>query len=405
MPLACSVCQIWGLHAFNTAADFSTFRGATRRRAASTTPPFSSVTNLGRLNAKSLNMNDHIDSSNSINSIDEHEEEVDIESVSEAEALLACRAYLQRKNKLGEWYEWEARKELRTQATQHGLYGMTAFVVKDSGLDDVRQSAASAQSEEDSAVATGSGSSKRNPVKSFAFDGFQTTWNGGPSGTRLRRSEAAKQKWSNPAFRQKWYEQRWGGDRLLKIKQQQRANQVKRMEDKVRALKPESFLANPLVSAMTEEEIAEAIRIYVTSRRRISATRKKRAAQRKEGSQELPLTNEDQVPSRRSLMASSPDMQAQKRQERAAQAKLRYQTRLLNQEEKASSSNENASVAAKHESNKLMLKNLQRPTGSTPRDAMARINADLDADCSFVTTTPVERVGAFVLYKLKEGAA
>ena len=376
-------------------------------------------------------------------------EEIDIDSVSEAEALLACRAYLQRKNRLGEWYEGNARKEMRLAAKRKAI-GLEPLNLGDDDvmpvlfetLSSTKEMSAGSRSESDngsSAPARAAATEKTSP-----FDGFQTTWNGGPSGSRLRRSQAAKLNWANPEFRAKWYAKRWGD----RVPTKKRSNKDKILEDRVRALKPESFLANPLVSAMTEDEIAEAIRIYIVSRRKISVARTNMAKSRRKSEPVMTDAPKVDQPTQASLlMMSSPEAMAKKRQERAEQAKLRYQTRLLNQGIKATVA---ATRSSKPKARKALLQG-QRPTGMTPRDAMARINTDLEAgirpavsdvelvlqvqrlsnrrkllirilrecfglrgkcvpaditdpssELTFVTSTPVKLVGALLLYKLRE---
>ena len=396
----------------------------------------SSTTILRSTNSNHQTSDSVLESNATTNSAWDDAETIDIDSVSEAEALLACRAYLQRKNRLGEWYQGQARKQMR-QAAKRQVLGINengSELPAFEPLPTTTKETAVARPGKDQSPAVGA--SETSP-----FDGFQITWNGGPSGSRLRRSQAAKLKWTNPEFRAKWYAQRWGG-RIPK----KRSNKDKILEERVRALKPESFLANPLVSAMTEEEIAEAIRMYIVSRRKISVARTNMAKSRREETVKTETLTADQ-PTQAPLLVSTPEAMAKKRQERAEQAKLRYQKRLSNQGTKAT---DIATNSHKPKAKKTLLQ-VQRPGGSTPRDAMARINADLESgnrpaasdvelvlqaqrlsnrrqllirilrECfglrgkcvpadvtnpssalTFVTSTPIELVGALVLQKLRE---
>ena len=381
----------------------------------------------------------------------DYDDYVDVDSVSEAEALLACRAYLQRRNRLGEWTAGERRKQLRKEARKQGnIFGeerhwynnetddfdtIMDFDSSDETTDDDGEEAEDDDDDDDD--------DKNNKLDDY-FERDGSIWDTGPSPSRIRRSEAAKRKWDRPEYRAAWYKQRWEG-RVNK----KRSNKDKMLEEKIRALSPEAFLAKEEVVSMTEEEIAEAIRIYVISKRKRTATKKRQLAERRAKQSMFSDSDDDEEEEEEEEVSndtsSEPDTETilqQRREARSENAKRIYQIRL-----------ENAKIRQQPKERATPVKKLPKTLAarSTPQDAIVRVIAQLDAqlrpdiadvelmlqtgrlanrkqvlcrilrdcfdlrgkcipidltnnasECRFATTAPVEEVGAFVLLKLRQ---
>ena len=287
---------------------------------------------------------------------------INVDSVSDAEALLACRAYLQRRNQLGLWKTKERRRRgqpSRMNTTTTISDSDTGFFwpdptqlkylyrsdINSSNLEDDFFDEGNSDGDEEefnewdsadedqyirrkSTSADGEVSAVPDMIRADDIehennmneldhtmtidDDFQT---------HRRRSMAARRTWSDPKFRSRWYENRWGEHR-----RQRRPLQQKALESRLRALDPDEFLESAALASMTEEEIAKAIRTYVSSNRKRSVSRQKSLQARKAlltetGSKRLPrdfLLNQDPIQLEKAQ---------RRRAERAANA---YKTRLAN---------------------------------------------------------------------------
>jgi hypothetical protein len=209
-----------------------------------------------------------------------------------------------------------------------------------------------------------------------------------PSESRIRRSRAIKKVWSDAAFRQKWYERRWGNRRSKQEKE--RIARDRRAEKLARAL-PAGFLGSEELASMTEEEIAHAIQSRVSSvqkrvtRRRETLRKRKefllssseaiiKAAQQGQGA----ILNEQEAErlSRDVLFTKSREQLEAAQKRRSERAKKVYATRLKNEKEKLpppiSTATENRPARPKGR--------FFPPKQPTPRDAMLRIEHSLDHD-------------------------
>jgi hypothetical protein len=394
-----------------------------------------------------------------------------INSVSEGEAVLACRAYLKKHARL-EWTQRNERRRLQeAPSDEPGFFwgdtkqlkyftmdrskwlvnggagaggGDKMDISKESNLDDVDPQDGKEiwatvhpqtilqgvdlykdQEEDDAELSS---------IDNNYFVGFDES----PSPSRIRRSQAARKIWSDPEFYKRWYQQRWGRSSILHT-QKRRRHKV--LEERVRALKPDSFLALPQVGAMTEYEIADAIRTYVQSRARQSTAHKAAGTRRNAETISPPFfahTNETRLPGD-FLFRVDPAAMERARQERSDRATRLYQKRRDNQ----------GTMTAP----KITIKQAKSSTSHTfvtlsPRDALGRIQVALDAgvlpcvkdvecilkpsklsrrkdtlrrilsdgfdlrgkcvpvdeDMVFVTTCTIDHLGAFVLQKLREAS-
>jgi hypothetical protein len=104
-----------------------------------------------------------------------------------------------------------------------------------------------------------------------------------PSLSHSRRSAAAQRNFADPAWKAVWYARRWGdaGSSRRRSSQSKHRSMEKRLQH---VLVEDRFLSNPLLAAMDEWEIAEAIQTYVLAKRkRIRSQKGTREARRAQG--------------------------------------------------------------------------------------------------------------------------
>jgi len=183
----------------------------------------------------------------------------------------------------------------------------------------------------------------------LAEQGQVGVFDAGPSLERIRRSDAAKRMWSNPEWKARWYQQRWGSKRLEgTAKTTASRSQIRRLEKKLREIQPDLFLAKEEVAALTEDEIAVAIQTYLSSKRKRSASSSTSGRSSKKGRRfAFPPSSQEnrstKLPRDALLIKSVNDLQAarQRRCERAAAA---YRKRLERQQERQTTQPFNVTV-------------------------------------------------------------
>jgi len=357
--------------------------------------------------------------------------DVDIDSVSEAEALLACRAYLQRRNRLGEWtmakerkrrakrafpsvaqqarqrssvssdsagFFWENPSQLKYLQRRSASLSLSlddnnktaeSFVIEPVE-DDVGGDSSSLDSEEDDvgvdetediweSFNLPNRSTPRQPLDMYSDDeedivlddrDESAAFDGAPSISRVRRSAAAKRRWSDPEWKAKWYEKRWGNR-----KKSTTTRRRQQLEDKLRVLQPSTFLSNEAVASMTEEEITEAIQLYVSSRQKRSISRKKSLVKRRLALDES--ANDAGIASgklpRDALLRSDPKRMEDLRRKRSERAMKAYQKRVENQYPVPEGSPLGKFAVASSAAVVIGDLSVDTPTG-----AMSRIEAHLD---------------------------
>ena len=294
---------------------------------------------------------------------------INLSEISDAETLLACRSYLQRKNKLG-WKEFERRKEMHQQSSaiisSYAKESVGYFWEDPSELlcvhnDDVDGDRPSygdvypegpnvlQQLHVDQVVFEETGVSDESV--SSGGGGVFTTYPTGPSEARIRRSKAKSAQWQDPDFRRRWYAKRWANKTILT-----EAVKKERRQDKKLLAMPAKILDSDEMAAMSEEEVQEAIVTYVTSNRRRGNSMKVRGKQYVETKTEQRLTRD---------VLFTPDIGAmeEKQRLRSERAKAAYQKRLENQ----------GSLPLSPKRSKIQL-----PRGMSPREALLRVSADLE---------------------------
>jgi len=222
-----------------------------------------------------------------------------------------------------------------------------------------------------------------------------TTFPVDPSQSRVRRSKAARRRWEDPDWKAQWYERRWGspqerGRRILKTKKKRDTSALTM-----------AFLSSKEFLALTEEEIAQAVQMYSTANQKRALSHRQALRQREDTLQafESDWTAGNSaassvpgnvaspfLPSRVPVDALAwdrdPKALEEARQLRAERAQKAYQTRLKNQERKNRSNEGGSSTPAQSQGEKQPKKKrtneMPNPAGETPRDAIFRIEYDLD---------------------------
>jgi hypothetical protein len=308
-------------------------------------------------------------------------DKVDLDSVTDAEALLACRAYLQRKNRLGAWKDYQRRKESlrlpssvgKTVAFESVGYfweNPEELIYLDNDNDEemevISEEVGSEgrvvfeSTEEDESVITMMlGTTPSAWERSAEFTNFPTS----PSRERVRRSNAAKKTWEDPVWRKMWYEKRWG---RLRNSSPLVAKQ-KRLDERVRSI-PTSLFQSPELASLTQEEIIDAIRTYVVSNRKRSRAQTKDARIKKKLEREEAIKTGE---SKMDLFFASNDDKKQAQQKRAERAKRAYQTRLANQNKDREAPESSIRRKPTHDA---------LPTANTPKDALVRILTQLETN-------------------------
>jgi hypothetical protein len=335
------------------------------------------------------------------------EEEDDPGLVSDAEALLACWVYLQRRKRLGKWMGEEERKSQASLSK--------GFFLWDDVYDDLLRSESTTNGEDADSSNNNKDPSRavdvleqRNEMRSAAqpqseFSIFEnterdqrgvefTSFPSGPSARWVVRSKAIKKCWDDPAFREHWYERRWGERKRSQDPLTRQTIRQQKAENRARAL-PADFLGSEELASMTEEEIAFAIRERVRSnRKRVVNINKTKRDQRKAVEQSDPMLkfNEDIIsgqnmdvgfvgtnqPADRPLIEmNESDLRAWQRK-RSEVAKRIYSTRLKNDEDNILSKEEEKQA----EVSRRLKQRPPRfpPKDVSPRDAKLRIEHALD---------------------------
>ncbi|CAJ1918083.1 unnamed protein product [Cylindrotheca closterium] len=295
------------------------------------------------------------------------------DGISDAEALLACWSYLKRRKRIGNWTNAERRKAIKESIKESGRPSFF-WGEDDSELlmdGDVEYEDDEGEEEYYDRNIDGENTDYMDGEKEVIEneDDFSTEWFGEftsfptePTVTRARRSYSAKQVWKDPEFRKRWQESRWG-NKLSKDDKHKRL-----VESRVKKL-PREFWGSDELASMTKEDINMAIESYVNGRKKRSANVKKALQERKKALEFPSPDSEDDRVARNSLFAADHETLKEQQRLRSQKAKARYQTRLDNEQRKKGAL----------EPKKPASKRTYLPSGSTPQDAVMRIESKLDA--------------------------
>jgi hypothetical protein len=280
-------------------------------------------------------------------------------SVSDAEALLACWSFLNKRKRLGNWTQLERRKRMRASAPLHYFWEEPVeeiYIAEHDYGDDEDPDESSFDQEEDRP--------DRNNNKDEVWYGEFTSFPLKPSITRVRRSQAAKKTWSDPAFRERWHQRRWGtkSQETQKTSTKKMTADEKLLENRVRSL-PSDFMGSPQLASLTEDDIENAIQTYVKAKKKGVVSRAKTLKERKSLLVTTPKP-EERLP-RDSLFQKDQEALQEAKRQRSERAKAAYATRLKNEKMKRK--------APARKSRKTFL-----PARATPQDALLRIEDDLD---------------------------
>jgi len=358
----------------------------------------------------------------------DQDEDVDIESVTDAEALLACRAYLQRKNRLGEWTQSRQRKQRREQAAKDlqdsswdsdstGFFWENPSELKhfqhrnlvaegfdaanemnegdvedqddddDDGDDNLWENLSPRRINHRVEYDTIDEDQEEEDLRLQTLEDFSAFDDLEPSASHVKRSQAAKRMWSDPVWKARWYEQRWGNG----SKRTTRATkQARLLEKRVSFIQPDAFLAKEELMNLSGEDIADAIRTYVLSKRRRSnwqtqnlKKRKDILEKRKNASEaHTAATVETPIP-RDVLFTQEPEALREVQRHRSEIAKKTYARRLENKANVSTSAAKNKSKAkpksaAVRDTRSLAIRKASFSPALTPRDALLRIQIDLE---------------------------
>ena len=250
-------------------------------------------------NEKPPNKNDENTDPSNPEITDQHVQGI-LESVSDAEALLACRAYLVKRRRWsddGGWPEWMRRQAAQQQTSDDDSTGFfwedlskleywdplgsplrrqintttnnnnnnrndLSFEASDDGIDDENnyEDDAMHSSDTDASTALVGGDALISLAAwqdAFQDDQSSTiSWEDTePSPEYLRRSKAAIKTFSDSTWKAFWYERRWGSHSTSRRAAEQRLHQ--RLTSKWQAATQADMLA-PLAN-MTQDEMAQAI--------------------------------------------------------------------------------------------------------------------------------------------------
>jgi hypothetical protein len=360
------------------------------------------------------------DTSNIDNDTDDDDDTMtfDMSDISDGEALLACRSFLQRKNRFG-WKRAAERKELRKAS--RGFFWETPeqqqyWSKREEEDIDFNQGS----DNDDDGCPSGPGElSSLLAVEERTLappTGLFTSMPTGPNERSEVRRRVKVQQWNDPAFRERWYEARWGHDY---IPQTNVAKKQQRLQLKLQTI-PDAILESPEFALLTPAEIDEAIRTYVVSNRKRSRSRTKQGAERqqqrrrqrqvvspsvqvqeeqdastttKPPNKNGSINDDDITPSppldRDALFSMSNEALREKQRQRSERAKKAYDTRLSNAAAAAKQQQRKPSLASRKSAATTLSKQQQassssssgwKPMGNTPKDALIRVGADLDAD-------------------------
>lgn len=224
----------------------------------------------------------HVDVQNGMNvalaAVDDADE-VDSSNLDETQLLLACRAYLSKKNKL-KWQGKKVRREAARSNEGHFWSDPDELVYLRDRPDpynlldnstDVDEAFNSAYSIDGLPL---DGETVEYSMNPFSTNPLY------PSDEHIKRSRSRAHLWSNETWKRAWYEHRWEGKKVTEV-QRTRKNAKRRIDSM-----PLPIIDAPEFSSMSEEEILNATIMYVRAREKMAESKRQlhreRMAQREE---------------------------------------------------------------------------------------------------------------------------
>jgi hypothetical protein len=239
---------------------------------------------------------------------DDMDMDIPIQSITDEEALLACRAYLQRRNKLphdigwrnqnarqqklqkslalspnadeGAGYFWEDPTQLKYLFTgrprlsfedEDGNDVNWNQDGSDYNLDWMETDAASNGDEDEEEDEDIKDALIIEDEEESGLDAYFTGFPSFPPKSFTMRSKQKKALFQDPEWKEKWYEARWGKD-FVEARAQER--QAKKVEKYIQQI-PSDILRSPELAALSEDDIDNAIRTYMVANKKRSVSRKR----------------------------------------------------------------------------------------------------------------------------------
>lgn len=288
---------------------------------------------------------------------DEDEEE-SLSKVSDAEALLACYSFL-KKRKRTNWTQMERRQLKKKAAPVHYFWEEPD---EEEYLAEYDYTGEEGYGDDENDFDDEFEKRPEKNDKDEIWYGEFTSFPMEASKTRLRRSKAAKKTWSDPEFRKRWHEKRWGRQETRTKNYKNLTAEERVLESKVRSL-PSNFLGSPELVSMTEDEIDYAIRSYTHSKKQ-RVTSLKKTLEERNALLEKPPKYDKPLPRDSLFQKNDKELQKAKRK-RSEAAKIAWKTRLKNQKRKSKE------TPVRKSQNPFL------PTCATPQDALVRVEDDV----------------------------
>ncbi len=355
--------------------------------------------------------------------------------VTDEEALLACRAYLQRKNKLG-WIESKQRKTLAKQNFNAGYFWEDPdelvylkrsrprrLIQKNKLLGEDGESRNSGSNNEDDSLADneedylfefiddfddneddiytnefqndGGDNEENTDIQVSSSESSNDSDEGGiftsfpayPPARYLKQSQFRKKLFSNPEWKEEWYNKRWGGEDMKK--ERERVRQNKKIQKLVQKI-PSDVLRSPELAALTDEEIEDAIKTYLKANQKRRKSHLNVQKEKSDGLGSINIANTSSISSkserdkfvkkeeskdptprmnRNELLSFSPSEDQLKEAQRrnSERARKAYETRMINNEMKGIDIDKNKQLQQRN------LKEIKVEGKLSPRQSMERI--------------------------------
>lgn len=333
-----------------------------------------------------------------------------MDDISDEEALLACRAYLQRKNRLGKdgWTKYKERQQKLKSALVMGSH------IDENYSQDTSEEDQNAKSQ--SAADPGAGYFWENPEElrylrtgrprlsfddqddlldedflynmdeeeenqydeddddflleeEYDEDGIFTGFPSKPTEEHILRSNNKTELFQDAEWKKMWYARRWGNH--ASKRQREQRNKEKKLQKYVQQI-PNSILRNEELAVLTDDEIEDAIKTYVVANRRRSVAQKRRLKE-KEAAMKMQRNKKkkSKMKSPTAKTVSGPTLDSflsqmngdsrieeelrEQRKRRSERSKKAYQTRMkhVNKSTNADSSRSMAMSKIKNQSDQL----------------------------------------------------
>jgi hypothetical protein len=249
-------------------------------------------------------------------------EDIPLQNISDEEALLACRAFLQRRNKLNGWslhktrkmklqnslafgnnrtlsdmrgkmdesmgYFWEDPADLKYMRT-----GRPRLFFEESIDEFIESSTDDSNENDDLSGFYYSGYEDNQDEEQSDFvsmideddpDGLFTGFPTSPPPDFSARSFSKKRLFQNPEWKKQWYEARWGN-----LREEREAQKKKKRIEKYIQQIPSDILRSPQLDALTDDEIEDAIKTYIVANRKRSSAQRSRITRKKKILEKSPM--------------------------------------------------------------------------------------------------------------------